>query len=94
MLRLLALLWIALVAGCGALSAAPTPMPAPTLRQLRQARGWAQLDVALGRGVTRRTVSRWEIGERRPSPANRRRLAELFGVGVGEIGFGPGEEQA
>ncbi len=72
---------------------APTRPPQPTLRQLRQARGWSQQDLAEQVGVKPKQVNAWERGDHLPRPATRQRLADLFGVGVGEIAFGSGKEQ-
>ena len=62
-----------------------------TIRQLRQERGWTQLDVARRLGVSESIVSWWERGERVPRPATQQRLADLFGVPVGAIAVGPAE---
>ena len=64
-----------------------------TLRQLRQVRGWSQQYVAEQVRVGRKQVQAWETGKHFPRPATWQRLADLFGVGVGEIAFGAGEEQ-
>ncbi len=48
------------------------------LRQLREARGWTQLDLALRLGVAINTVGKWERGVLVPSEANRYRLMVLF----------------
>jgi putative transcriptional regulator len=65
-----------------------------TLRQLRQARGWTQQHVAEQLGATRSLVQKWETGKLWPRPVTRQRLADLFGVEVGEIAFGQdGQEQ-
>ena len=72
---------------------APDCQPKKTIRQLRQARGWSQLDLALEVEVSQRTVSRWERGELVPQPHNLQRLAEVFGVSVEAIAFGPAEQQ-
>ena len=56
-----------------------------TIRQLRQERGWAQLDLALRLGTTAYAVSAWERGRRVPSEGYRRRLAALFGVSVADM---------
>ncbi len=72
---------------------APSRSPWQTLRQLRQARGWTQDDLAEQVGVKRKQVHAWERGEHLPRPVTRQRLADLFGVGVGEIAFGQSEER-
>ena len=78
----------------GALIPEPTRPPQRTLRQFRQARGWTQLDLALCLGGSVHAVSRWERGVAVPHVRTRKRLADLFGVGVSEIAFGQDEEQA
>ena len=60
-----------------------------TIRQLRQARGWSQLDLAVPLGVTQEAVSRWERSVTRPRPGMQQGLANLFGVSVEAIAFGP-----
>ena len=62
-----------------------------TIRQLRQERDWSQPDLARRLGVVPRTVSAWECGVRVPGEVYRQRLADLFGVSVGKIAFGPAE---
>ena len=62
-----------------------------TIRQLRQERGWSQLDLALNVGVTQSIISRWERGELVPQPANLQRLAQVFGVSVEASSFGPAQ---
>ena len=70
----------------------PTHQPQPTLRQLRQARGWTQEQFARRLGVQQVAVSKWEHGHL-PRAKTQQRLADLFGLEVGEIVFGQGEEQ-
>ncbi len=65
-----------------------------TIRQLREERGWTQLDLALQLGVDVSTVSRWERGLAVPRRRRQQRLADLFGMGVSEIAFGPVDEQS
>ena len=48
------------------------------LRQLREARGWSQLDLALRLGVSQNAVSKWEAGQVTPREINRYRLMVLF----------------
>ncbi len=67
--------------------AAPNYQSKKTIRQLRQARGWTQFDVALGLGVTQSAVAKWERG-RVPTPGHQQGLANLFGVGAEAIAFG------
>ena len=71
---------------------APSRPRQQTLRQLRQARGWTQQDVAERLGTSRSLVSRWERGETVPRARTQQRLAILFGVSVEAIAFGPGEQ--
>ncbi len=60
-----------------------------TIRQLREAWGWSQPVLAGRLGVSQATVSLWERGRVVPSPANRERLGECFGVPATTIAFGP-----
>ncbi len=62
-----------------------------TIRQLRQARGWTQEDLARRLGVTQGGVSTWERGRGTPWPKYQQRLADLFGVPVEAIAFGPAD---
>ncbi len=64
-----------------------------TIRQLRQARGWTQEQVARRVGVAQGTVSQWEHGNRRPYRRNLQRLAELFGISVEDIALRPVAQQ-
>ena len=63
-----------------------------TIRQLRQERGWAQLEVVIRLGVTVSTISLWERGLRVPTLFNQNCLARLFGVRVKDIALGPAEQ--
>ncbi len=65
--------------------------PKQTIRQLRQARGWSQSGLAGRLRLTPSTVANWESGHRVPTPDHRQALADLFGVPVEAIAFGPGE---
>jgi transcriptional regulator with XRE-family HTH domain len=56
-----------------------------TIRELREAQGWTQLDVAYKAGVTPATVSNWERGIYEPKVSQLRKLAKLFGVRMDEI---------
>lgn len=46
----------------------------------REARDWNQTDLAKEVGVSQVTISKYESGERRPTPATLRKLAEALGV--------------
>ncbi len=69
----------------------PARQSKKTIRQLRQERGWSQLDLALNVGVTQSIISRWERGELVPQLATLQRLAQVFGVSVEANSFGAAE---
>lgn len=50
------------------------------IKELRQARGWTQADLARRLGMTRNGVNSWEQGLSMPSPASLVDLAQLFSV--------------
>ena len=58
-----------------------------TIRDLRQARGWTQLELANALGVTPATVFNWERGRYEPKASQLRALARAFGVSMDEIDF-------
>ncbi len=66
----------------------PTSQPKKTIRELREAQGWTQEELAGRLGVTRGAVSTWERGYWMPRPVTQQHLADLLGIGVGEIAFG------
>jgi transcriptional regulator with XRE-family HTH domain len=68
------------------------PTRQKSIRQLRQKRRWSQLDVARGVGASPSSVCLWERGLRMPRPRMQRRLADLFGVSVEAIAFGPADQ--
>lgn len=62
-----------------------TTIPDVTLRELRDAKGLKQMDVAHALGVHVRLVSGWENGTYKPNLRNGIALAKLYGVDVEEI---------
>lgn len=50
------------------------------LKELREAKGMTQHDVARKLDVTDVAISRWECGRSNPMSKNRDRLADLYGV--------------
>ncbi len=56
-----------------------------TIRELRQERGWTQLELAYKLGVTPVTVYNWERGRSEPRVSQFRSLARLFEVGMDDI---------
>jgi transcriptional regulator with XRE-family HTH domain len=58
-----------------------------TIRQLREARGWTQLDLAYRVGVTPATVYNWERGRYEPKASQLRALARVFEVSMDDIDF-------
>ena len=62
-----------------------------TIRQLREGRGWTQLELANLLGVTPATVYTWERGKNEPRASQFRRLAELFEVSMDDIELPAGD---
>ncbi|BFK88079.1 hypothetical protein I4200191B4_23850 [Pseudoflavonifractor gallinarum] len=55
-------------------------MIAERIKELRQARGWTQADLARRLSITRNGVNSWEQGLSTPSPASLVDLTRLFSV--------------
>lgn len=51
-----------------------------TIRELRQARGWTQFELALKVGVQPQAVYFWESGRRTPQVPQLRKLGAIFGM--------------
>ncbi len=64
-----------------------------TIRQLREERGWTQLELANRLGVTPATIYTWERDRNEPRASQFRKLADLFGVPMDAIEI-PRVEQA
>ena len=56
-----------------------------TIRELRVARDWTQLELANRLGVTPATVYNWERGKYEPTASMFRRIARTFGVSMDDI---------
>jgi transcriptional regulator with XRE-family HTH domain len=66
-----------------------------TIRKLREARGWTQLELGNMLGVTPVTVYNWERGQHMPTAPQLRALARAFGVSMDVIDFeGPVEAKS
>ncbi len=65
-----------------------------TIRELRDEKGWTQLELANQLGVTPSTVYNWERGRFEPRLTQLRDLARVFGVRMDEIDFVPEAESA
>ncbi|MDP9357658.1 MAG: helix-turn-helix domain-containing protein [Chloroflexota bacterium] len=63
-----------------------------TIRELRDEKGWTQLELANQLGVTPSTVYNWERGRFEPRLTQLRDLARVFGVRMDEIDFIPETE--
>ena len=62
-----------------------------TIRELREARGWTQLDLANQLGITPSAVYNWERGKHEPTATMLRKMARLFGVSMDDIDWGAPE---
>jgi transcriptional regulator with XRE-family HTH domain len=60
-------------------------MERKTIRDLREASGWSQFELAVKVGVTPGAVGKWERGVSEPKVTQLRRLAEEFGVLMDQI---------
>lgn len=56
-----------------------------TVKQLREERGWKQIDLAYHAGVSLSTVSNIEAGQQDPRITVARKIAETLGVSVDAI---------
>ncbi len=61
--------------------------PNEALRYEREKWGWSQRKIAEKLDTTEDKISRWERGERTPSPHYREKLCSLFGKSAEELGF-------
>ena len=64
-----------------------------TIRELREERGWTQLELAYQLGVTPATVYNWERGRFEPTASKLRQIARLFSVSMDVIAFGAEQNQ-
>lgn len=55
------------------------------LMELRKSRGWSQEELGERLGVTRQTVSKWELGATTPEMEKLSALSELFGITTDEL---------
>ena len=55
------------------------------LKPFRERKGITQAELAQVLGLTRKTVSFYELGQREPTLANLVRMADYFGVSVDEL---------
>lgn len=60
-----------------------------TIRELRQARGWTQFELALKVGVQPQAVYLWESGRRAPQVPQMRNLGKCFEMCSDEIDLEP-----
>jgi transcriptional regulator with XRE-family HTH domain len=56
-----------------------------TIRQLREERGWTQLELANRLEVTPATVYNWERGKYEPTASKFRQIAHVFEVSMDDI---------
>jgi transcriptional regulator with XRE-family HTH domain len=65
-----------------------------TIRELREARGWTQLELAIKLEVTPATVYNWERGKYEPSASKLRAIAQTFDVSMDDIALIEGQGKA
>lgn len=58
---------------------------AENLMTLRKQRGWSQEELGNQIGVTRQTVSKWEMGQSTPEMEKLMELAKLFGISIDQL---------
>lgn len=58
---------------------------AEKLMELRKSCGWSQEELGEKLGVTRQTVSKWELGETTPEMEKIAAISELFGISTDEL---------
>lgn len=58
------------------------------LIELRKSRGWSQEQLGEQLGVTRQTISKWELGSTTPELEKLAKISELFGVSTDELIMG------
>ena len=56
-----------------------------TIKELREARGWTQMDLAVHAGVSIAAVSNWETGRNQPQIRQLREVAKALGVSSDDI---------
>ncbi len=56
-----------------------------TIRELREAKGWTQMELAVALKVTPSTVYKWETGRTEPRVGQLRALARVFGISSDDI---------
>ena len=69
-----------------------TNMVGKRLQELRKARRLTQQQLADRMGVTRATVSNYEVGRRAPHLSELKRFAEFYGVGLDYFGVATTDE--
>lgn len=61
----------------------------PTIRELRESRGWTQLELGNALGIRPETIMRWERGRHEPSRLAKAQIARVFRVKPEEIELVP-----
>lgn len=64
-------------------------MFAENLQALRKQKGWSQEQLADAIGVTRQTVSKWELGSTTPELEKLLALSQLFAISLDELTGNP-----
>jgi transcriptional regulator with XRE-family HTH domain len=67
--------------------------PNALLRRARESQGWTQEELAEKLGTTSVTISRWESGVTIPGRYFQKKLSNLYGMTIAELGLIPGERR-
>jgi len=62
-----------------------TELSLSPFKRLRLEKGWTQDELSRKLGVTPKTISFYELGERRPSRNSLIKLAQIFGITIDEL---------
>src|SRR6266540_7472516 len=63
------------------------PLYSQRIRKFREAKGWSQEDLGSRVGADQKSVSRWELGKKKPTHKNRQGLIKVFETTAEDLGL-------